>query len=167
MPKKSIRVGVYPGTFDPITKGHMDIIKRALKIVDKLIIGIADDIPKTPIFNLQDRTDMVNKDIKSEDLKGEIEVTAFKGLLVDFAKNNDASIIIRGLRAVSDYEYELQLASMNSKMSPEIETVFLPASDSKHYIASSLVKEVSRLKGDVSPFVSENVAEKLKKYYAA
>lgn len=161
MPK---RIGIYPGTFDPITNGHVDIAKRALNIVDKLIIAVADDIPKTPIFSLDERVSMVKGDI--EPIGKKIDVLPFNGLLIDFAKERGASIIIRGLRAVSDYEYELQLASMNSIMAPDIETVFMPASEQTQFIASSLVKEVARLGGDVSHFVSKEVGKKLKKYYS-
>jgi len=157
------RIGIYPGTFDPITNGHLDIIKRALNIVDRLVIAIADDMPKTPIFSLDERVEMVNSDIKK--MSGRINVLPFGGLLIDFAKEQGVSVIIRGLRAVSDYEYELQLASMNSKMAPDLETVFLPASENTQFIASSVVKEVARLKGDVSQFVSSEVSKKLKKYF--
>ncbi len=157
------RIGIYPGTFDPITKGHVDLIRRALKVVDTLIIGVADDIPKTPIFSLKERTDMVKHEVRTLKGKGRVVVKSFKGLLVDFAKENNVSVIIRGLRAVSDFEYEFQLAAMNLRLRPEIETVFLPASEGSHFIASSLIKEVARLGGDISPFVSDYVAGKLKK----
>lgn len=159
------RIGIYPGTFDPITNGHIDIIKRALAIVDKLIIAVAEDTAKTPIFSLKQRTKMVADDMKSHKLNGKIVVEPFKGLLVDFAKNQGASVIIRGLRAVSDFEYEFQLAAMNSKLNDSIETVFLPASDNTQFIASRLVKEIARLGGDISPFVSKSVAGNLKKYF--
>jgi len=160
------RIGIYPGTFDPITKGHLDIIERALNIVDKLIIAVAADVPKTPIFSIKKRIAMIKSDVKIDIMGHNIEVLPFNGLLIDFARKTGSSVIIRGLRAVSDYEYELQLASMNSKMAEEIETVFLPASEHTQFIASSLVKEVARLGGDVSQFVSEEVANNLKKYYS-
>ncbi len=159
-------VGVYPGTFDPITLGHVDIIKRAVKIVDKLIIAVAADTAKTPIFSLKERCKMVQADVAA--LVGKnvaIEVIGFEGLLVNFAKEHKASIIIRGLRAVSDFEYEFQMSGMNTKMNPEIQTVFLPTSESTHFIASRFVKEVVRLGGDVGEMVSPNVNKLLKKYY--
>lgn len=155
------KIGVYPGTFDPITNGHMDIIKRALEIVDKLIIAIADDTPKTPIFTLKQRVQIVKQDIAEQNLNDKVDVSAFNGLLIDFAAQKKATIIIRGLRAVSDFEYEFQLAAMNSRMAADIQTVFLPASENTQFISSRLVKEIARLGGDVTPFVSENVAKKL------
>ena len=157
------RTAVYPGTFDPITLGHIDIIKRAVKIVDKLIIAVAVDTAKTPIFSLEERVRMVKDDIKEFDEK--IEVVGFEGLLVNFAKENKAGVIIRGLRAVSDFEYEFQMSGMNSKMNPDIQTVFLPASESTHFIASRFVKEIVRLGGDVDELVSGNVKSKLAKFY--
>jgi pantetheine-phosphate adenylyltransferase len=157
------RTAVYPGTFDPITLGHIDIIKRAVKIVDKLIIAVAIDTSKTPIFSLEERVEMVKSDISTIDAN--IEVVGFEGLLVNFAKENGAGIIIRGLRAVSDFEYEFQMSGMNSKMNPDINTVFLPASESTHFIASRFVKEIVRLDGDVGELVSENVKNKLLRYF--
>jgi pantetheine-phosphate adenylyltransferase len=162
---KNKHVAVYPGTFDPITMGHVDIIKRAVKIVDKLIIAVAVDTAKTPIFSLQDRVKMVKEDISGIKGGAEIEVVGFEGLLVNFAAEQKASIIIRGLRAVSDFEYEFQMSGMNTKMNPDIQTVFLPASESTHFIASRFVKEIVRLGGDVDGMVSESVKKKLKGYY--
>lgn len=155
------RIAVYPGTFDPITFGHMDIIRRAVKIADKLIIAVAVDTAKTPLFSLDERVAMVKDDVAG--LKGEVEVVGFEGLLVNFANEHKASIIIRGLRAVSDFEYEFQMSGMNSKLEPLIQTVFLPASESTHFIASRFVKEIVRLKGDVDEFVSANVKKRLVK----
>ncbi|PIR39497.1 MAG: pantetheine-phosphate adenylyltransferase [Alphaproteobacteria bacterium CG11_big_fil_rev_8_21_14_0_20_39_49] len=157
------RTAVYPGTFDPITLGHKDIIKRAVKIVDKLIIAVAVDTAKTPIFSLDERVEMVKADVA--DISSNIEVVGFEGLLVNFARDNGAGIIIRGLRAVSDFEYEFQMSGMNSKMNPDIQTVFLPASESTHFIASRFVKEIVRLGGDVDELVSENVKNNLTNYY--
>lgn len=154
----SERIAIYPGTFDPITNGHIDIIERALNVADKVIVAIAEDIPKTPMFDLNERTEMAIEALKN--LKN-VEVQSFEGLLVDFAEDQGAKILIRGLRAVSDFEYEFQLASMNNKLKPEIETIFLPASENVQFIASSFVKEISRLGGDISCFVPKNVAAKL------
>lgn len=161
-----MRIGIYPGTFDPITFGHMDIIRRALKVVDKLIIGVALDSAKEPIFNVEQRSALVRDDIKAlgEDAK-RIEVKGFSGLLVSFAREEKATLLIRGLRAVSDFEYEFQMASVNNKIASEIETVFLTASDATHFISSRFVKQIARLGGDVSKFVSPNVADALKQEY--
>ena len=162
------RTGIYPGTFDPITMGHIDIIKRAVKIVDRLIIAVAVDTAKTPIFSLDDRALMVRKDVNALLSKHEaanIEVVGFEGLLVNFAAEHKASLIIRGLRAVSDFEYEFQMSGMNAKLNPNIQTVFLPASEHTHFIASSFVKEISKLGGNVDGLVSKNVEKNLKKYF--
>ena len=161
-----MRIGIYPGTFDPITFGHMDIIRRALKVVDKLIIGVALDSAKDPIFDVEQRSVLVRADIKAlgEDAK-RIEVKGFSGLLVSFAREEKATLLIRGLRAVSDFEYEFQMASVNNKIAAEIETVFLTASDATHFISSRFVKQIARLGGDVSKFVSPAVADALKQEY--
>lgn len=160
------KIGVYPGTFDPITKGHADIIRRALKIVDVLIIGVADDTNKAPIFTLEERAAMVETEVAHYN-EGHTRVRAlpFEGLLVDFVKQCDASLIIRGLRAVSDFEYEYQMSCMNAKLHPAIETVFLPASDQTQFISSRFVKAIARLGGDISHFVSQEVEEKLLEHY--
>lgn len=161
----TLRIGIYPGTFDPITNGHIDIIKRALSITDKLIIAVAVDTAKTPIFSLNERVKMVKGDIQEHFPNAKIEVHGFEGLLVNFAKEHSATIIIRGLRAVSDFEYEFQMSGMNSKLNPNIQTVFLPASESTHFIASRFVKQIVRLGGDVNDLVSKNVARHLEDYY--
>lgn len=162
-----MRIGVYPGTFDPITYGHMDIVKRALRVVDSLIIGVALDTNKAPMFDLDMRAKMVEDEIKS--LKNgdskRVRVKTFSGLLVNFASEHKASLLIRGLRAVSDFEYEFQMASINSKLNPDLETVFLTASESTHFISSRFVKQIARLKGDISGFVSEKVAKRLDSYF--
>jgi pantetheine-phosphate adenylyltransferase len=159
-------IAIYPGTFDPITYGHLDIIKRGLKIFQHIIIAVADDTPKSPIFTLKQRVALVESDIKElRNGNNKIEVKPFKGLLVDFAKQEKASVILRGLRAVSDFEYEFQLAFMNAKLSPQVETIFLPASENSHFISSRFVKEFARLKSDLSNFVSPTVAKKLNEYY--
>ena len=157
---------IYPGTFDPITFGHLDIIKRAVKIFGKLVIAVAEDTSKAPIFSLRERISLVKKDTNAFcPHEQKIEVKSFKGLLVDFAHQENAALIIRGMRAVSDFEYEFQLAYMNYKLSPDIETIFLPASENGHFISSRFVKEVASLKGNLSGFVSSDVAQKLKEKF--
>ena len=156
-------VGLYPGTFDPITNGHVDIVSRALKLVDKLVIGVAINADKGPLFGLEERVAMVEQEVKPLASKNgvDLEVKPFDNLLMHFAMEVDACMIIRGLRAVSDFEYEFQMVGMNYRLNPEIETVFLMASDKHQFIASRLVKEIARLGGDVSKFVSPHVAELL------
>lgn len=163
------KTGIYPGTFDPITVGHADIIERGLKLVDRLIIAVAEDIPKTPIFTSPERVALVQKEIARLPKKdaSRIQVLAFQGLLVDFAKKHEACTIIRGLRAISDFEYEFQMACMNTRLNHDIQTVFLPASENTHFISSRFVKEIARLGGDISEFVSPDAAKKLSAYYKA
>lgn len=152
-----MRVGVYAGSFDPITKGHVDIIKRAAKLTDNLIVGILNNGSKKYWFSLEERRIMVEKIIGGID---NIEIKTFEGLLVDFMQENDAQIIVRGLRAVSDYEYELQLALGNSMLSEgELETIFLPASRENLYLSSSLVREIAINKGKVDKFVNKEIIE--------
>ena len=162
-----MRTGIYPGTFDPITFGHIDIIRRALNVVDKLVIGVALDSAKEPLFDVKTRAAMVEKDISNAlgiD-PSRITVKPFSGLLVNFAREEGATLLIRGLRAVSDFEYEFQMASVNNKIAAEIETVFLTASDATHFISSRFVKQIARLGGDVTKFVSPDVAEMLRNEY--
>ena len=163
----SERVGVYPGTFDPVTSGHMEVVRRSLKLVDKLVIGPATNIGKGPLFSLQERIDIIKDDIAdfSETDKARIQIAPFDGLLIHFAREVGASVIIRGLRAVSDFEYEIQMANMNARMEPNIETIFLMASDRHQFIASSLVKDIARLGGDTSQFVSKKVFQRLKEKF--
>jgi pantetheine-phosphate adenylyltransferase len=156
------RIGLYPGTFDPITNGHMDIIQRAGRMLDKLVIGVAINAGKGPLFTLEERLEMVREETASlPDVGDRIEVVGFESLLVHFARDQNASVIIRGLRAVSDFDYEFQMSSMNAKLAPNIETVCLMASDKHQFIASRLVKEIALLDGDVSQFVSERVRDRL------
>lgn len=164
----SARIAVYPGTFDPITKGHLDIIKRAGRLVDRLVIGVALNKRKGPLFSAAERVEMVEAEIQTldEDLQRKISVTAFDQLLMEFAVSQQATQIVRGLRAVSDFEYEFQMAGMNARLNSEVETVFLMASDRHQFISSRFVKEIGVLGGDVSHFVSENVFNRLKLRFA-
>ena len=156
------RVGMYPGTFDPLTNGHSDIIGRAVKLVDKLVIGVAINKAKGPLFSLEERVDMVLEEIEPFRDQAEIEVRPFDNLLMHFAEECDASVIIRGLRAVSDFEYEFQMVAMNQKLNPDIETVFLMADPQHQAVASRLVKETAKLDGEVGHFVSPTIAKRLK-----
>lgn len=159
----SKHIGVYPGTFDPVTSGHMDIITRALHVVDHLIVAVATNDGKTPLFDIDERIAMLEAEIALLDNKGAaIKVVAFDTLLVDFVKKAGAGVIIRGLRAVSDFEYEFQMTGMNARLAPEIETVFLMASDRHQFISSRFVKEIGRLGGDISSFVPPGVLARLK-----
>lgn len=158
------KIGVYPGTFDPMTNGHLNIIKRSLKIVDKLIVGVADNLNKKPLLTIEERKEIIVKDINSFNLAlNKIEIHPVSGLLTEFAKKHKAICIIRGLRAVSDFEYEFQMTGMNYQLNSAIETVFLMSSDNNSFISSNLVKEVHKLGGDVSKFVSENTIKVLNK----
>jgi pantetheine-phosphate adenylyltransferase len=158
------RVGVYPGTFDPITNGHADIILRATKVVDRLVVGVAQNIGKGPLFSAEERVAIVQEEIahlSDAETRKRIEVRAYGNLLMHFATEMGASVILRGLRAVSDFEYEFQMAGMNHRLNPKIETVFLMANDKYQFIASRLVKEIAQLGGDVTPFVSPRVAQRI------
>src|SRR3982751_5575837 len=163
----SERVGVYPGTFDPVTSGHMEVVRRSLRLVDRLVIGPATNIGKGPLFSLEERMEIIKDDIAdfAEADRSRIEVVPFDGLLIHFAREVNASLIIRGLRAVSDFEYEIQMANMNARMEPNVETIFLMASDRHQFISSSLVKDIARLGGDTSQFVSKKVFQRLKKKF--
>ncbi|HET9428811.1 MAG TPA: pantetheine-phosphate adenylyltransferase [Allosphingosinicella sp.] len=154
-----MRTGVYPGTFDPITRGHMDIIRRAAHLVDRLVIGVTTNPSKSPMFSIDERLDMVRRETR--ELPGEISVVSFDSLLMDFAVREGASLIIRGLRAVADFEYEYQMAGMNQQLNAEIETVFLMADVSLQPIASRLVKEIALYGGNIRPFVSDAVADQV------
>ena len=155
------RVGLYPGTFDPMTNGHLDIIGRAVKLVDKLVIGVAINEGKGPMFSLEERCAIVRDETAHLQKVAEIEVVPFKGLLMHFAREIHAGIIVRGLRAVADFEYEFQMTAMNQQLDREIETVFLMADPRHQAIASSLVKVIAQLEGDVTKFVSPRVKEAL------
>lgn len=157
------RRGVYPGTFDPLTKGHMDIIRRGLKLVDELVIGVATNASKTPMFTLEERVAMVERETShlANTNGGNLKVVSFNSLLMDFAEEQRSSMIVRGLRAVSDFEYEYQMAGMNQHLNPKIETVFLMAEAKLQPIASRLVKEIAIYGGKIDDFVSARVAAEL------
>ena len=152
------RIGIYPGTFDPITLGHADIIRRGAKLVDKLILGVTTNPSKNPMFTTEERFTMVEREVKALGLDN-VEVVGFNALLVKFAQQQGANVIIRGLRAVADFEYEYQMAGMNQQLDDDIETVFLMADVSLQPIASKLVKEIALFGGDITPFVSQEVCE--------
>lgn len=155
----TIRTGVYPGTFDPITLGHMDIIRRGAKLVDRLVIGVTTNPSKNPMFDLDERMAMVRREV--EGIAGEIHVVSFDSLLMDFAEREGASVIVRGLRAVADFEYEYQMAGMNQQINPRIETVFLMADVSLQPIASRLVKEIAMFGGAIRKFVTPSVCDEV------
>lgn len=157
------RIGLYPGTFDPLTLGHIDIIGRAIKLVDHLVIGVATNPSKTPVFTLKERLDIIRHETAplAGDGRASIAVETFETLLIKFAEQIGASVIVRGLRAVSDFEYEFQMVGMNQRLNPEIETVFLMADPRHQAIASRLVKEIAMLGGDITPFTTPYVAELL------
>jgi pantetheine-phosphate adenylyltransferase len=153
------RVALYPGSFDPLTNGHLDILSRARRLADRVIVAILENDEKVPLFTVAERIQMIHE-IVGEDPA--VPVRSFSGLLVDFARQEGATLIVRGLRAVSDYEYELQMALMNRRLAPSVETVFLMAKEEYSYVSSRLVKEVTRLKGDLTGLVPEPVRRRLK-----
>ena len=159
------RIGVYPGTFDPLTLGHLDIIRRATRLVDRLVIGVTTNPSKQPMFSIAERLEMVRRETAG--CGGHIEVVEFDSLLMDFAEAQSASLIIRGLRAASDFEYEFQMAGMNQQLNDEIETVFLMADVSLQPIASKLVKEIARFGGAIDKFVPPAVAADVARHLAA
>ena len=156
------RIAIYPGTFDPLTLGHLDILRRAATVCDELIVGVAENTGKNPLFTVEERIKLVQQVIENEvknDVSANIKVMGFNNLLVEFAHEQGASMIIRGLRAVSDFEYEFQMASANKRLHHSIETLFLMAAEQQHFVASRLVKEVAAYGGDISSFVCPEVAE--------
>ena len=157
-----MRRGLYPGTFDPLTLGHLDIIRRATRMVDELVVGVAISAGKSPLFSLEERCRLAEEEIAViADPSCKVTVQTFDGLLVHYARDIDAHLLVRGLRAVSDFEYEFQMVGMNSQLAPDLETVFLMSDIRYQPIASRLVKEIARLGGDVTAFVSPKVAEAL------
>ncbi len=159
----TMRVGVYPGTFDPPTNGHLDVIGRATRLVDKLVIGVAVNVGKSPMFTLEERVEMVEAELAPITARNGtvIEVKPFDSLLMHFVRAQGARLIVRGLRAVTDFDYEFQMTGMNARLDPEVETVFLMASERHQFIASRLVKEIAMLRGDVSSFLPSRVNERL------
>ena len=157
-----MRIAIYPGTFDPITYGHLDVIKRALSLCDKLVVAVADRREKDPLFSAEERAELIREVLADEP---RVEAEAFSGLLTDFAKSKNANFLIRGLRAVSDFDYELQMALTNRNLAPEIETIFLMPAENYIFISSSLAKEIARLGGDVSELVPPAVEQALRKRF--
>ena len=156
------KIGVYPRSFDPIHKGHIHVVNRALRFVDKLYIAVADSPHKNPLFSLNERKDMIDNEFSSS---SSIEVVAFDNLLVEFAKSLNAQVIIRGLRVVSDFEYEFQMVGMNRQLNSEIETVFLMADAQRQSISSNFIRDIARLNGDISNFTTDYVSGKLKQKF--
>lgn len=158
-------IGFYSGSFDPITLGHTDVIARALTIVDELVIGVGVHDGKVPMFTADERIEMIQADANDLAIKhgADIRVVTFNNLAVEAAREQGASIIVRGLRDGTDFDYEMQMAGMNGEMAPQIQTVFLSASPAVRHIAANLVRQIAKMRGDITPFVSENVAEQLRK----
>ena len=152
------RLAIYPGSFDPVTNGHLSIIRRGLQVFDGLIVAVANNAQKTPLFSLQERIDLLRDAVDNDP---RVEVDSFQGLLVDYARKRNAFVVLRGLRAVSDFEYEFQLANMNRKLAPDIDTLFMMTGEDSFYISSRFVREVATLGGDVSSLVPPNVLRKL------
>ncbi len=157
-----MRIAVYPGSFDPITNGHLDIVKRAAKVYDKVIVGVLDNINKKPVFSAKERLEMIKA--VTQDMEN-VDCDIFSGLLVDFAKQNNASVIVKGLRTVSDFEYEFQMALLNKALNPEYETMFLMTDTKYSYISSSMVKEVAKYHGELEGLVPEKIIKFVEKKY--
>jgi len=159
----SARVAIYPGTFDPITNGHLDLIVRAARIFDRVVVAVADNKNKTPLFNLKERVRLASEAVSD---MGCVDVVGFENLLVECAREHGAGVILRGLRAVSDFEFEFQLAGMNRHLDKDLETMFLTPSEKYAFISSSVIREIARLGGDISPFVTDRVNAALVEKYA-
>jgi pantetheine-phosphate adenylyltransferase len=158
VPAGAPRVAIYPGSFDPITNGHVDILRRALRLFDKVVVGLAENVRKQPLFSSAQRAEMIRASIDDDP---RVEIDVFEGLLVDYARKRGAKAIIRGLRAIADFEYEFQFAHMNRHLAPDVETVFLMTSDDSFYVSSSLVKEVATMGGDITRIVPPAVVKAL------
>lgn len=164
--KNQLKTAIYPGSFDPITFGHLDIIKRAAKLFDRFVVAVAHDTKKTTLFHIDERVRLAQLEIqKLHDIKN-IEVKPFQGLLVNFVKSEGASVIARGLRGVSDFEYEFQMSYINHKLAPNTTTILFPATANTHYISSSSVKEIARLNGRLDGLVSTEIADELKRRFS-
>lgn len=157
-----MRTAVYPGSFDPITNGHLDIIKRASRVYDKVVVGVLSNKSKMPLFTAEERVDMIKRVTRELD---NVEVDTFEGLLVDFAKSKNATVIVKGLRTVADFEYEFQMALLNKALNPEYETMFMMTDTKYSYISSSMVKELAGFHGDLTGFVPCDIIETIKKKY--
>ena len=158
----SKHIGVYPGTFDPITKGHLDVIERGIKLFDVLVVAVAEGLAKTPLFDVEERRDMIRAEVKKYKT---VRVESFDCLLMDYMRKKKAKIVLRGLRVVSDFEYEFQMALINRKLDPDIETVFMMTSDNYAPVSSRFIKEIARFGGDVRAFVTPGVSRKLEKKF--
>lgn len=158
------RLAIYPGTFDPVTNGHLDILRRGLVAFDRIVVALAENVRKQPLFSAEERRSMIMEAMGGD---ARIEVDAFSGLLVEYARRRGANIILRGLRAVADFEYEFQFSHMNRHLAPEIHSLFLMTSEENSYVSSSLVKEVAQFGGDISSFVPELVRKKLEEKFGA
>ena len=159
MPK---HIGVYPGTFDPITKGHLDVIERGIKLFDVLIVAVAEGLSKAPLFEVGERLDMIRAEVKKYK---KVQVESFDNLLMDYMRKKKSNIVLRGLRVMSDFEYEFQMALINRKLDPTVETVFMMTSDNYAPVSSRFIKEIARYGGDVSPFVTPRVSKRLKQKF--
>jgi len=158
----SKHIGVYPGTFDPITKGHLDVIERGIKLFDVLIVAVAEGLSKAPLFEVDERLDMIRAEVKKYK---KVQVESFDNLLMDYMRKKKANIVLRGLRVMSDFEYEFQMALINRKLDPTVETVFMMTSDNYAPVSSRFIKEIARYGGDVSPFVTPRVSKRLKQKF--
>ncbi len=160
--KRPLRTGLYPGTFDPVTNGHLDIVRRAARLVDRLVVGVAANAGKGPLFAHEERVGLLRDevDLARASIECPVEVQGFDGLLVDFARHVGARTLFRGLRAVADFDYEVQMFGMNNRLDPNIDTVFLVASEQNRFVASRLVKEIAKLGGDISTFVPPHTLER-------
>ncbi|MBQ8164523.1 MAG: pantetheine-phosphate adenylyltransferase [Clostridia bacterium] len=162
MEEKTVRIGVYPGSFDPLTNGHLDIIKRASKLFDKLIVGVFCNSAKKSIFSMEERVELINKTLAVYPELHNVDVIMFEGLLVDFVKKSGASTLVRGLRAVSDYEYELQMAMLNKHMCEDIDTIFFMTDIKNSFLSSSIIKDVAKNGGNISGLVPEVIIDDVK-----